>query len=648
MINKIIFLLFLSFVFISCGEVTDNATAIDLKITPLSAFDGMVSFQVTAQKTDKDGNISGKLYKSCKNYAESKEVTFNLDESGDYVFKFSGYVKNDCSGNREWLGKSLAKINVNDINNVKIPVSKIDSFVFSSVNIHQGVAFMDTIMVNDDIILSGGASSVKKTLRRIKDLQCDESNTDGSVPKCSTLTLDDEVHKNWICNTDSSNNITSCYDIITEGECKAQWQIDGTPDIQETTERCERCLVVKDHKFESPDSACYISECLINNEGYGCSLKGRVFLQKIDTNNLSSGFLRDKNNNILKLSETRILHDSVSVENNTYFIGGAPEITISKNAPFIHPKKTGRRINLIDVYNKGIISNFSLNTDYNNDILVDFNVFRTDDKFFVLNGRKDEFFNDNSFFKKVIECDVITTDCHFVNADNSDQIYSIGSGATETVDNGGTFISWIAGGISGLLNNYKVKYDNSLKIKGTPVTFTFGNLYKPKVFYNNDKIYIVGGFKFSRVNGEIEFNGFSNQIYVYNQVGEQVAAYDIADAFKDTVFSQIVSYNYKDKEGILFVGGLKKDQNGDFDAINDVAFVGFDDITATPPLAFEPLSALNKPRFGHSVIIDKYNKIWVMGGLTNIISEDNHQMVKGDFFVDKTIEIYTPSIDADK
>ncbi len=633
MINKIIFLFLLSFVFISCGDINNNDTAIGMKITPLSTFEGLSSFKVTAQEIDEAGKPFGKLYESCKDYSENKEVTFDLDKSDSYLFKFSGYIKPNCSGDRDWLGSSISKININDVNNVKISVSKINSFVFSSTEMHQAVAFMDVTMLNDDIILSGGALYTNKTLKRIKNLQCDESSTDDLNFKCSAKDLNNEG-KDWICNTDGEGNYTSCYDVIDATECKAQGGDDDD---------CVACLVANDHKFDLPDSECYAETCLINAEGYGCNLKGSVLVQKIDTNNLSSNLLRDKDNNFLKLSETRILHQSLSYNNeDIYFVGGAAEAKISNRAPFIFPKKAGNRTNLIDVYNKGIISNFSLNTDLGNDILVDFNVFRTDDKFFVLNGRKNEFFNDDSYFDKVIECNMSTSNCNFVTTNNPHGIYSIGAGIIDTLNNEGNFISFIIGGISNLLNNYKIKYNNSLAIEGVSGTLTFGSLYKPHVFHSNDLTYVLGGLKFSHTNDGIKFNGINNEIYVYQQDGREVATYTISGDFKDTVFSQILTYSYNGKEGLLFVAGLKKDSNDDFDAINSVAFISFEDINSQQ--AFIPLPSLNKPRFGHSVVIDKNNRIWVVGGLTNTINSRG-EVNKGDFFVDKTIEIYTPKPD---
>jgi len=649
MINKIIILLFLSLILISCAEEGKDVS-VSMNIIPVSKalnnFDGMVSFKVTANGKDSEAP-------ACKLYADTKEVGFNLTKSGEYTFKFFGYTNQNCNNSGlKWHGFSVSDVNIDEVVDIKIPVGKLDEFTTSSIKLYQEVAFMDAILRNDKIVISGGISSISKDLKRIGDVKCEIATETTCTP--------DLIGQNptWVCNFDTNGLATSCYDVISVEDCNKQIN-----DSKKCNKEEGGCLHVKDHKFTKDNSLCKIPSCPFNNDGYACNLTGRKFIQLIDTNELSSSLLyndsldeaqKGENRKILKLSRGRILHKTLLMGDNIFFVAGAEVGFLKNTSPFIetrtitHSDENTEAMALIDIYRN---NNIDLIFNNRNHILTDFNIFkyedkdgdRNKDKFFILNGRKDEYFDSNSFFKDIIECDA--NSC--TSDDDKNTGYSaIGAGiSSPTRDNDA--LSYILSGIRAEPAQYanSISYD---KHQNEGDELIFGDVtstdleklyfYNSKTFHYKNKLYVVGGTEFNYSSDLVNFTGeINNKILIFNDKGDLVDSLEIDSSFIDTIFLSVIEYTYKGHDGLLFTGGLKKDSEGKFHASKSVRFMAFEDLSfaQSPP-------DLKKARFGHSTIADDKGRVWVIGGLS---SKDNEQT--DNFIVESSIELFMPKPDND-
>ena len=637
MFYKIIFFLILIFLFYSCdGSDNSRDIIIGAKIRKLADFslNDMKSYEVTVKI-----NGNKKFSTGCRIYDGKREesIKFSLNESRIYEFEFSGYANSNCESERLWVGSTEEFININDRNMVTIPIAKVGSFMLSPVRLPSKIAFAEPVFIDENrVLLSGGAPNIFKNMKKTHgEILCSE----GGDTSCDSV----EIKPDWACSY-KNKKITSCRKKVSIQECMLQGFSEET---------CEDCLKLTDsHKFElNSSSYCSLEYCPINKEG-SCTMNASMYLQVIDLNNLfNSSFLKDGNGKNLSMKEGRILHETITLNDMSLFVGGAGLVFLSKNAPYILPQRTEERI-LMDYYDGNTIKSLNI-TNLNPSVYTDFNVYKYDaNNFFLLNGRITEMLSPNTLFKKIIKCTTSServVDCKFIELENE---YAVAGAGYLKKENSN--IAQLFGGVyQGTDNEVFLNFENDeFKVKHRSIN-NLDYLYRPKVFNaGNGRIAIMGGIKFYLSGRNISFENeadsdFNNSVLYYYDNEITRINFDESNPFYNTVLSSVIPYSFdcdrdgEDENGILISGGLKF-KDGKFKVIDSVKFFSFEDDSFYDLLTANEAPHLEIPRFGHTMVVDKYNRVWVMGGLVPVI--DNGVLKYDEFMIDNTIEVFAPKI----
>jgi len=618
MINKKIYIILLSFifVFISCNEDSSlESQSLDMKLVSFSGakgdFNGMVSFKVAALK---DGKAIAES--DCKTYSNTKEVTFDIGE-GEFTFKFSGYKAHDCKeAEMKWSGKTTVSLKPGIINKITIPIGKIGEFSKSSEELHAAAAFMSAHVMDGKIILSGGISSITKNLTRTRKEARADCNSNDFILECS-------------CELNACNESIP----LLVSACEAQGM---------STERCIECLEVKDNKFVKSSGDCLIDSCPLSLPGGDCNLKGTSNIQYVDALDLDSG-LFSIGKVALSLSELRIFHKSYFHGGKLYFIGGSPEGFLNRKAPFISFTKYAdhQTRNMMDVYDGETVKSPNI---LGPNINVGFNILpELDDSFTVFGGKTAIATSISTLYKSSLN--ILNIDSHDLSTPS---LLGANIGVSTTI-NPNTDENFLLGGVE-LLENDKLgylglkKYSGN-KLEGLSSLLDEVKLYEPEVFSHDDYIYAVRGLKFGieSVKGKdnIVFSSvasvFNNNIIRFKKEATgnytKLSKVALPEELENIIFSSIIEYKYNGQDGLLFVGGLKKN-DGKFKAVATVRFISYDDLSSDDAGSkFVTLDNLEVARFAHSTVF--YNdKIWVMGGLVESATDNN------DFIVERSIEIF--------
>ncbi|MBN2695809.1 hypothetical protein JXR93_14210 [bacterium] len=594
--KTLIILLALSFN--SCDSESTQEIALDLNLkfaTESVSINDLGAFKVLVKSSD------GSQVVQTSNCIIPKDITshndrtvgFSLD-TGNYGFEFQGFTTKSCDGNSDWIGFTNADIDKSKTNSISILVTKKGAITKSTLTLPAANAFFSISKnsLDNSFILTGGTNLIYTRLNRIGSVN---SDTNCGSTDC-------------VCFGEAENRV--CNNPISETECTEQGM-----DLAQ----CKTCLNIENNRFTESDGLC-LTPCL-NSFDKNCSLHGSSNVVKIEPNQKQAKFIQ-LSNTLLKLTQPKIGHQSIFFDGKLFIIGGATLSQIEKTETgtlsFLMSEYSD--INYIHLMKSDLATAFStINiSDLNsNGVFYDTTVVPFNDKFILAGG--------------VLSSETLSSilSCNSNSCEKIKNLDSQFSGATASKAVGDEYVV-----LGGDLNNpFSIVSDGSTTAIDTD---SYPNLYKAKMFYHNERFYLLGGLLFE--NGEYQFN---TKVYVYNTTLTKIGEYSLVEngsnILSNSTLYEIEEYTNGSEQGFLIVGGLDKNSNiyTPKKGVYFVSFSSFDSKADGASIDVTKLGDLNSGRFGHSVFVDSDNKIWVAGG---VISSESNKLD-----ITNSIEIYTPA-----